>query len=133
MEVVKAGPSVKSSGSVELKPVENAKDTFIQWLVGSRDGSENIYLRRFVIKPGGEIPAHSHPDMEHVQYVLRGEYEINLNGVIHTVKQGDAIFIPAKTVHSYRNTGKEDAEFLCIITSKPYSTEWVEEKPASRC
>ncbi|MEM2113919.1 MAG: cupin domain-containing protein [Candidatus Caldarchaeum sp.] len=132
MDAVKVEPSVKSSGSVELKPVENATDTYIQWLVDVRDGSENIYLRRFVIKPGGEIPSHSHPDMEHVQYVLRGEYEVVLDGVVHRVKAGDVLFIPAKTVHSYRNTGKEDAEFLCVIRGGPYETKWVDEG-ASRC
>ncbi len=119
---------VKNVRNVPVQSVEKAIDTYIQWLVDSRDGSENIYLRKFTIKPGGEIPPHSHPDMEHVQYVLHGEYEIMLDGVVKKLKQGDVVFIPAKTVHSYRNIGKEDAEFLCIITSKPYTTKW-EQQP----
>ncbi|MCS7134021.1 MAG: cupin domain-containing protein [Candidatus Caldarchaeum sp.] len=124
--------SVKNVKDVEAKEVERSRDAYIQWLVDSRDGSNNVFLRRFVIKPGGEIPAHSHPDMEHVQYVLRGEYEVVVDGVVHKVRAGDALFIPAKKVHSYRNTGKEDAEFLCIITSQPYTTNWQETQP-SRC
>ncbi|MEM0384063.1 MAG: cupin domain-containing protein [Candidatus Caldarchaeum sp.] len=123
---------VKNTSSVGSQEVEKAKLALIQWLIDSRDGSSNIYLRKFTIKPGGEIPSHSHPDMEHVQYVLRGEYDVVLDGVVHRVKTGDVLFIPAKTVHSYRNTGGEDAEFLCIITSKPYSTTWGE-KQAPRC
>lgn len=123
---------VKNVVNVEARAVDKSRDAFIQVLVDSRDGSANIFLRRFVIKPGGEIPAHSHPDMEHVQYVLRGEYEVVLDGVVHKVKSGDVLFIPAKTVHSYRNTGKEDAEFLCVIRGGPYETKWVDEG-ASRC
>ncbi|MEM0348757.1 MAG: cupin domain-containing protein [Candidatus Caldarchaeum sp.] len=123
---------VKNVGDAEARPVDRARDTFIQVLVDARDGSANIFLRRFVIKPGGEIPAHSHPDMEHVQYVLRGEYEVVLDGVVHRVKAGDVLFIPAKTVHSYRNMGKEDAEFLCVIRGGPYETKWADEG-ASRC
>ncbi|MEM4281574.1 MAG: cupin domain-containing protein [Candidatus Caldarchaeum sp.] len=123
---------VKNVREVAAQTVEKARNSFIQWLIDSRDGSSNIYLRKFTIKPGGEIPSHSHPDMEHVQYVLRGEYEVVLDGVVHRVSAGDVVFIPAKTVHSYRNTGGEDAEFLCVITSKPYSTTW-EEKLSPRC
>ncbi|MCS6770096.1 MAG: cupin domain-containing protein [Candidatus Caldarchaeum sp.] len=118
---------VKHSNETQAQSVERASRTFIQWLVDSRDGSENIYLRKFTIKPGGWIPSHSHPEIEHVQYVLRGEYEVVLDGETRKVKAGDVVFIPSKTVHSYRNTGSEDAEFLCIITSKPYTTKWENE------
>ena len=36
----------------------------------------------------------------------------------HKVKTGDALFIPAGTIHWYKNNSKEDAEFLCIIPRK---------------
>jgi hypothetical protein len=35
------------------------------------------------------------------------------------------------TPYPFPNTGEEDAEFLCIIPSKPYTTKW--EKPEPRC
>lgn len=119
---------VKPSGTVKPKKVERAVKTEIEWLVDRHDGAPNFEMRRFVIKPGGSIPEHYHPDIEHEQYVLKGSYKMGIGKRVHDVKAGDSIFIPKGTPHWYRNTGRGKAEFLCIVPkTEKYDTVYTED------
>ena len=120
--------SVKPAGKAKPQKVERAVRTEIAWLLDRHDGAPSFEMRKFTIRPGGSIPKHYHPDIEHEQYVLKGRYEVGLGPKVHTVKAGDSIFIPKGTRHWYKNTGKEVAEFLCIIPKKDgYDTFYVDE------
>ena len=108
--------------------VKRAVKTEIEWLVDRHDGAPNFEMRRFVIGPGGSIPKHYHPDIEHEQYVLKGRYKMGIGEEVHSVKPGDSIYIPMGAPHWYRNTGRGNAEFLCIIPRKAkYDSVYVEE------
>jgi quercetin dioxygenase-like cupin family protein len=51
------------------------------------------------------FPAHSHPG-EEIAYVLQGVWEYEIEGKAPvTLKAGDALFIPAGTVHAAKNVG----------------------------
>ena len=106
---------VKKSGSVKPQKVERAVKTEIQWLLDRHDGAPNFEMRKFTIRPGGSIPKHYHPDIEHEQYVLKGRYRMGIGSKVQVVKAGDSVFIPKGTPHWYKNTGTVNAEFLCII------------------
>src|SRR4051812_16950103 len=55
--------------------------------------------------PGLVFPPHSHPG-EEVAYVIEGQLEYRLEGRPPvTVKSGQAVFIPAGTVHAVTNVG----------------------------
>ena len=121
--------SVKPAGKVKSEKVDRAVKTEIEWLLDRHDGAPNFEMRRFKIKPGGSIPEHFHPDIEHEQYVLKGKYRVGLGEKVYEVKAGDSIYIPAGTHHWYRNSGKESAEFLCIIPKvEKYDSVYVEEE-----
>lgn len=118
---------LKSSRSVKAEPAKNSKDTVLQWLIDKNDGAPNFELRKFRMKSGGRIPKHYHPDIEHEQYVLKGNYLVGIGKETHKVKAGDVLFIPAGTIHWYENTSREDAEFLCIIPRREnYDTVYLE-------
>ncbi len=122
---------IKPAGSVKPQKVDRAVKTQIEWLVDRHDGAPNFEMRRFTIKPGGSIPKHYHRDIEHEQYVLRGKYKIGIGKKVHEVKAGDSVFIPAGTPHWYKNTGKGNAEFLCIVPKKEkYDSIYVEAEAA---
>lgn len=125
---------VKAERRVPAKPVDRAVRTEIQWLVDRHDGAPNFEMRKFRIRPGGSIPRHYHPDIEHEQYVLAGEYAVGIGERVHRVRPGDSLFIPARTVHWYENDGEENAEFLCIIPRvEKYEAVYLdEESPAGR-
>ena len=107
--------SVKPAGKAKPQKVDRAVRTEIEWLVDRHDGAPNFEMRRFRIRPGGSIPKHYHPDIEHEQNVLKGKYKDGIGARIHNVKAGDSIYIPQGTPHWYKNTGKVAAEFICIV------------------
>ncbi len=113
---------VKNEKDVEPVPLQDAEKAFIQPLMTRLDGTQQLELRRFLIKPGGRIPAHLHPEIEHVQYVLRGKYTVKIGEEVYEVKPGDVIHIPPNTLHYYENNGDEDAVFLCTIPKREYTT-----------
>ena len=124
---------VKAKGEVPAKPVDRAVKTEIEWLIDRNDGAPNFELRKFTIKPGGSIPAHYHEGIEHEQYVLGGNYVIGIDGKTHKLKAGDCVFVPAKAVHWYKNTGKTNAEFLCIVPKvEKYEAVYLDEEATSR-
>ncbi len=120
--------SIKPAGKAARQKVDRAVKTEIEWLVDRHDGAPNFEMRRFTVKPGGSIPRHYHPDIEHEQYVLKGRYKIGIGDKVHEVKAGDSVYIPAGTPHWYRNTGKVNAEFLCVVPkTEKYDSVYMEE------
>jgi len=89
--------------------------TSIQWLWGKADGVPNFELRKFIIKPGGNIGLHNHRE-EHEIYIMSGEGIVfDESGDEYHIKETDTLFVPPNETHGYKNTGKEDLQFLCII------------------
>jgi quercetin dioxygenase-like cupin family protein len=67
-------------------------------------GREVIQVR-VDLEPGVKFPAHSHPG-EEIAYVLEGVWEYEIEGKAPvTLKAGEALFIPAGTIHSAKNVG----------------------------
>lgn len=91
-------------------------------LVGG-DGAQNA-LRRFVLEPNASVPRHRN-QVEHVQYVLGGGYTVEVEGERHTTEQGDALHVPAGTVHSYE-AGEDGGVFLCVVPDEKDEIEVVE-------
>jgi len=120
---------VKRAGKVTPRKVDRAIKTEIEWLVDRHDGAPNFEMRKFAIKSGGSIPKHYHPEIEHEQYVLKGRYTVGIGDKVVEVRKGDSIYIPAGTPHWYKNTGKGNAEFLCIVPRKEkYDSIYEEEE-----
>lgn len=53
---------------------------------------------------------------EETGYVLRGRIDLNLDGVVHSLRAGDAFCFRSHVPHSYRNTGDEPASILWTCT-----------------
>ena len=69
--------------------------------------------------PGAVAPEHSHPG-EEIAYVIEGLLEYRLEGKPPvTLKAGEALFIPAGTIHSAKNVGGGNAaELATYIVEK---------------
>jgi quercetin dioxygenase-like cupin family protein len=119
-------PVIRSIDKAEEHTVERSVGARIQVLLGPDDGAPHFIMRRFTLDPGGSIPEHRHPLIEHEQLMLEGEMHLSLDGEMHIVHPGDCILIPAGVFHSYENRGKLPVRFLCIIPrSEDYETEWL--------
>ena len=81
-------------------------------------GREVIQVR-VDFNPGVAFGKHSHPGAE-VAYVLEGTLEYQLEGQPPaTLKAGEALFIPAGTIHAAKNVGTGNAaELATYIVEK---------------
>ena len=126
----KTVPFVLRSEDAVAQPVARARGARMAVLIGPADGATNFITRRFLLEPGGRIPAHRHDSIEHEQVVASGEMTIGLDGVEQVVRRGDAILIPAGCAHWYENRAATPVEFLCVVpNTRDYATEWLEESP----
>ena len=125
MSETKSSPVIKRSGDIEYESVGAADGLSKGVLVGPNDGAENLALRRFTLDAGASVPKHTN-EIEHEQYVLGGEYVVGLESREHTVSAGDALHIPAGTVHWYRNGGDEPAAFICAVPNGDDTIELLE-------
>jgi quercetin dioxygenase-like cupin family protein len=89
--------------------------TTIRWLITKeKDGAPRFSIRRFEIKPEGQIGIHGHPQ-EHEIYILSGKGEALSSTEKFELNANDVIFVPPNEKHGYRNTGNEILIFLCVI------------------
>ena len=74
---------------------------------------------RVELDPGVTFGEHWHPG-EEIVYVLEGSLEYQLEGQPPvTLKAGEVLFIPARTIHTARNVGQNSAaELATYIVAK---------------
>ena len=118
-------PAIKRAESIEYESVSATEGLSKGVLVGPEDGAPNLAIRRFELEPGASVPKHTN-ELEHEQYVLGGEYVVGINDEEHTVSAGDSIFIPAGTVHWYRNDGDAPGAFICAVPNGDDAIELIE-------
>ena len=113
--------SIKHAAQVPAEPVKAGKGTTRQVLIGPDEGP-HFALRRFIMEPGGGIPAHTNT-VEHEQYVLCGRAKLGIGDRVSEVKAGDVVYIPAGMPHWYEVQGDEKFEFLCVVPNLPDQME----------
>jgi quercetin dioxygenase-like cupin family protein len=75
------------------------------------------------VRPGQEVPAHTHPDGQDTWGMLRGELTYYLgNGRKKTIRAGQVDVAEATQVHGAVNEGTEDAVFLSIYSAPMLKT-----------
>jgi quercetin dioxygenase-like cupin family protein len=119
-------PIIKPISEVPANFIDGCAGVSLQVLLGPDDGMPNFYTRIFTIAPGGHIPAHLHPTIEHEQVMLEGEMVLTLDGVEHVVAKGQTMYLPAGVAHAYDNRGDVEVRFLCAIPAGDYATEWTD-------
>ena len=122
-------PAVKRAADVTYESVGAADGLGKGVLIDESDGAPNFAIRRFTLAPGAEVPKHTN-EVEHEQYVLAGEYTVGIgegdDAEEYVVSSGDALLIPAGTVHWYRNDGDDEGAFLCAVPNGDDAIELVE-------
>lgn len=71
-------------------------------------------LAHAILKPGQTSRAHKLKTSE-VYYILEGEGVMHIDNEIERVHDGHAIYIPPNSIQFFRNTGKKDLIFICIV------------------
>ena len=71
-----------------------------------------VVQTRVDFEPGVSFPRHWHPG-EEIVYAIEGSLEYQLEGRPPvTLKAGEVLFIPARTVHSVKNVGRDNGAEL---------------------
>ena len=94
---------------------DEAPGVTIRWVIDEeKDGAPVYALRVIEVAPGGNTPDHTHP-FEHENFVMEGKGRVQIDGEWFEVNQGDVVFVPPGTQHTYVNAGDEPFKFLCGI------------------
>jgi quercetin dioxygenase-like cupin family protein len=115
--IMGAATLIAGSGMAQAQQ-PGSKRTDLQRHDLSVPGREVIQVR-VDFDPGYVSPRHTHPG-EEIIYVLEGtlEYEVEGKRPV-TVKPGDALFVPAGTVHAAKNVGSDNgAELATYVVEK---------------
>jgi quercetin dioxygenase-like cupin family protein len=118
-------PVVKRAADVDYESVDAADGLARGVLIDEGDGAPNFAIRRFTLAPGSAVPKHTN-EVEHEQYVLAGEYVVGIDDEEYTVSPGDSLFIPAGTVHWYRNESDQEGAFICAVPNGDDAIELLE-------
>jgi quercetin dioxygenase-like cupin family protein len=114
MSEQESAPVVRRAADVDYESVDAAEGLSKGVLLGEENGTPSFAMRRFVLAAGAEVPKHTN-EVEHVQYVLDGEYVVGIEGEEHTVSAGDSLLVPAGAVHWYRNEDDAEGTFICTV------------------
>jgi quercetin dioxygenase-like cupin family protein len=112
-----AAPHEAASHTAQAQPT-GVKRTDLQRHDLSAAGYEAVQVR-VDLAPGVAFGKHTHPG-EEIIYVLEGSLEYQLEDKPPvTLKAGDVLFIPARTIHSAKNTGSgTGSELATYIVEK---------------
>jgi quercetin dioxygenase-like cupin family protein len=82
-----------------------------------------VIQNRVELSPDAPAVRHKHPG-EEIIYVLEGELEYAIDGLApKTYSAGEALMVPAETVHAVRNVGSSNAAELAtyvVEKGKPF-------------
>jgi quercetin dioxygenase-like cupin family protein len=67
------------------------------------------------LAPRGSVPLHYHHEFSEYYEVLEGELKMQVGKEIKTLRKGDYVLIPIKTVHRYLNQTDQAVKFKVVI------------------
>lgn len=79
--------------------------------------SEHAVVVAWYVRPGQEIPAHTHPHGQDTWTILagRGEYYLDTLGSRRSIGAGDIAIAPIGCVHGVANVGDEPLVFISVV------------------
>lgn len=99
--------------SQELDALETPNGNILTALATPSRGATEVRLVRQRQEPGGFNPPHSH-DREEVMLQLEGRVSVSCEGQEVILESGDALIIPAGTLHRVTNAGDVPADWLIV-------------------
>lgn len=94
--------------------MDGVKNAFKQTAITEKEGWQGWAMRIFTLGEEGHTPRHTH-EWPHINYIVKGKGTLFMDGEEKVVQAGDAAYVPAGELHQFRNAGKEDFAFMCIV------------------
>ena len=109
---------IRHSGNAS--PIVKPLGERVYELIGAREelgGARRQSVARIVIRPGGSTAAHRHVRTEETYYILSGTAQMEIDGQVVRIAEGDACFISPGELHQLFNA--EDTELVFLAISSP--------------
>ena len=108
--------------NLENKKIDSPKvnNASIKVLVSPKEGWEGHVMRVLELGKDGFSPKHEHP-WPHINYMIEGEGELMIDGKINKVSAGSYAYVPANTLHQFRNIGETPFKFICIVPEEGHN------------
>ena len=84
---------------------------------------ENFKVKRITMDPGQQLSYQSHEQRAEHWVVVEGEAEVVLNEIVHTLKEGQSIYIPQKAKHRMRNASSDKRLIFVEVQTGSYFGE----------
>ena len=91
-----------------------------QEIAGKLIGAKTCEVKLGVYEPGGRSIVHTHPDSEHVLYILEGQLTM-IDGAKNeaTAFAGQALYVTAGEVHMAENRGAGRTRYIAVTAPPP--------------
>ena len=90
------------------------KEAAMKVLISPKEGWEGYVMRVIELGKDGYSPKHTH-DWPHINYILEGSGSLHINGKDTPLEAGSYAYVPAGSLHQYKNEGSGMLRFICIV------------------
>ena len=102
----------------------------IQFLVEGTETNDAVSIFRCDFEAGARSPMpHSHDGFDETVVGLSGEFTMVVDGIAHTLREGDVIHVPRGVVHGFGVKG--EASILAISTPGLFGSAYFREMAAA--
>jgi quercetin 2,3-dioxygenase len=110
-------PLIVLPGSVPRYGGQQGRDADLtELLATSAQTGGKLGIFRQTVAPGSGPPAHMHQMEIEFAYVVSGEFKFRVGDRVMSVPVGTFIFVPPKTVHTFKNIGSNPGVLLFGVT-----------------
>jgi quercetin dioxygenase-like cupin family protein len=113
----------KQSETIQHQSVKNRTDLFLHndkasyYMLTNNILSKKMMPVILKIAPSGQTtPENSTVETEKFIYMLKGEIELITADKTYNLKKGETLYFNSNTHHYIKNTGKDEAQAICVIT-----------------
>jgi len=98
--------------------------TFTKRLLFNEEKVLNFMLN---FKPGQELPPHTHEESDLVLHVLKGSGELEVDGKVQSISEGDVVYCEGNEVFSMKNNTEDNLSCFVIIAPRPIPKIYADE------
>jgi mannose-6-phosphate isomerase-like protein (cupin superfamily) len=82
---------------------------------------KNAQIVVMSIPVGGDIGEEVHSNTDQIIFIVDGEGEAVLSGETRRIEEHDTVFVPAGTIHNFKNIGDEDLKLFTVYAPPEHS------------
>ena len=90
------------------------KNAAMKTLISPKEGWDGYVMRVVELDEYGYSPKHTH-DWPHVNFIIEGKGSLHIDGKDNPLEAGSYAYVPAGSLHQYKNEGSGKFRFICIV------------------